>query len=186
MRSGTYRDPASIEHGGDIMRMGAVHVEGYDGALAFRVAEDPQRVDPRQSLMRIIAQAQFMRMNALAADPSHIVHGGAEPDRLHDRRCAGFETMRRLVIGHAILGDFIDHLAAAEEGRQFLQPFLLAVERADAGRPIELMAGEAIKIDIELNNLDVGMDRALRTIDQYGYPALMRDPDYLLDRRYRA
>src|SRR3984893_18098841 len=30
------------------------------------------------------------------------------------------------------------------------------------------------------------MDRALRTIDQYGYPALMRDPDEVLDRIYRA
>src|ERR1700730_12797584 len=30
------------------------------------------------------------------------------------------------------------------------------------------------------------MDRALRTVDQYGYPALMRDPDDLLDRSYRA
>src|SRR5207237_739001 len=124
MRSGTYCDTASIEHGGDIMRMGAVHVEGYDGTLAFRMPVDPQRVDPRQTLMRIIAQAQLVRMNARAADPLHIVHGGAEPNRLHDRRSAGFETMRRLVIAHAILGDFVDHFTAAEEGRQFLQPFL--------------------------------------------------------------
>src|SRR3977135_3637061 len=115
MRCGTYRDAASIEHGGDIMRMGALHVEGYDGALAFRLAEYPQRVDPRQALVRIIAQAQFMRMNARAAAPLHIFNGGAEADPLHDRGSAGFETMGGFLIGHAIRGDFIDHLAAAEE-----------------------------------------------------------------------
>src|SRR6202023_3947929 len=48
------------------------------------------------------------------------------------------------------------------------------------------MAGQAVKIDIEVNNIDVEMDRALRTIEQYGYPSLMRDPDDLLDRSYRA
>jgi len=89
-------------------------------------------------------------------------------------------------IGHAIHGDFLDHLAAAKERRQFLQPFFFSIERADPGRPIELMAGDAIEIGIEVNHIDIEMNRTLRTIDQDGYAALMRDPDDLLHRRHRA
>ena len=59
---------------------------------------------------------------------------------------------------------------------------LLAVEHADAGRPVELVAGEGIEVAIEVLHVDREMHRALAAVDQHGDAAGMRDPDHLLDR----
>ena len=40
----------------------------------------------------------------------------------------------------AIEGDFGNHFSAAEPRRHLRQPFAFAIQRADAGRPVELMA----------------------------------------------
>src|SRR5579863_5769903 len=99
--------------------------------------------------MRIGAQGRLMRVNLVAADPAHIVERRAKTDGLDDRRRPRLETMRRIVVGDEIAGDLLDHLAAAEEGRHSVEPFLLAIERADARRPIKLVAGNGVEIDIE-------------------------------------
>jgi hypothetical protein len=42
-----------------------------------------------------------------------------------------------------VLAHRADHLAAALVGRKPVEPLLLAVEHADAGRPVDLVAGES-------------------------------------------
>ena len=69
----------------------------------------------------------------------------------------------------------VDHLAAAVEGRQRGQQVALAVEHADAGRPVDLVAGEDVEIGVEVAHVDVEMHGALRAVDQHRNAARMRD-----------
>src|SRR5579875_628380 len=102
-----------------------------------------------------------MRMNASAADPPYIVGCGAKSDCLNDRRGACFETLRRGILGPAFCWDFLDHLAAAKERRQFVKPSRFPIEHTNAGRPVELVARHAIEVDIEAGDIDVEVNRAL-------------------------
>ena len=75
-------------------------------------------------------------------------------------RRAGLELVRRVAIGDAVLEHFADHLAAAVERRHGDEMLVLAVEHADAGRPIELVAGEDVEIASDVLHVDVEMHRA--------------------------
>ena len=90
-----------------------------------------------------------MARDLLAADLHHVVQRRAEPDRLHDRRRAGLEAVRRLAIGDAVDGHALDHRAAAQEWRQLVEQRLFSVEHADAARPVELVAGHGVEIAVE-------------------------------------
>src|SRR5579885_477993 len=99
MRAGPDRNAVTVDDRGDVMGVRALHDEGDDRPLALGVADDPQRIDRAEALMRIGAQLVLMRPDSGAADGLDIVERGPEPDRLHDRRRARLEAMRRLVIG---------------------------------------------------------------------------------------
>ena len=62
-----------------------------------------------------------MGADARAPDSLDIIERSAEADRLDDRRRARLEAMRGRIIGDDILGDVLDHLPPAVEGRQILQ-----------------------------------------------------------------
>src|SRR5262249_31612565 len=115
--AGPHRDAGTVDDGGDIVRMRALHLERDDRTLVGGVAEDADRVDLSESLMRVGDKTALMRLDARLADRADVVERGAEPDRLHDARRAGLEAVRRLAIGDAVLKDLADHLAAAVERR---------------------------------------------------------------------
>src|SRR5512147_2071771 len=106
-----------------------------------------------------------MRLDALAPDALDIIDRRAEPDRLHDGRRACFEAVWRRRIGDALGGHRANHLAAALIGPHGLEQLLLAVEHADAGGAVELVAGESVEVAIEILHVDREMHRALRAID---------------------
>ena len=124
----------------------------------------------------------LVRADARLADRLDVVDRGAEPDRLHDRRRAGLELVRRLAIGDAILEHFADHLAAAVERRHRGEVLVLAVERADAGRAVQLVAGEHVEVAADVLHVDFEMHRRLAAVDQHRNAARMRDAHDLLDR----
>src|SRR5262245_26723369 len=102
MGAGTHRDAGAVDDGGDVVRMRALHLERDDGALVGRVAEDADRVDLAEPLVRIADQAALVRLDARLADRADVVDRGAEPDRLDDAGRAGLEAVRRLAIGDAV------------------------------------------------------------------------------------
>ena len=59
---------------------------------------------------------------------------------------------------------------------------VFAVEHADAGRPVELVAGEDVEIAVEVAHVDVEMHRALRAVDQHRNAARVRELHDLLHR----
>ena len=136
--------------------------------------------------MRVFDQRALVRADARLADRIDVVDRGAEPDRLHDRRRAGLEAVRRLAIGDAVLEHFADHLAAAVERRHGGEQIVFAVQHADAGRAIKLVAGEDVEIAVEIAHVDVQMHRALRAVDQHRNAARMRELDDLLHRHHGA
>ena len=186
MGAGTHRDAGAVDDGRDIVRMGALDLEGDDRPLVLGRAENAQRVDLAQALMGILDQRGLVRPDARLADRVDIVDGGAEPDRLHDRRRAGLEPVRRLAIGDAVLEHLADHLAAAVERRHGAEMLMLAVEHADAGRPVELVAGEGVEVAADVLHVDVEVDGGLRAVHQHRNAARMRAPHDLLHRHQGA
>ena len=83
---------------------------------------------------------------------------------------AGLEAVRRVVVGDRVLAHLADHLAAALIGRHLREPLALAVEHADAGRPVDLVAGEDVEIGVEIAHVHVEMDRALAPSTSTGTP----------------
>src|ERR1044071_3574379 len=129
------------------------------------MAEDADRVDLAEALVRVGDEAALVRLDARLADRADVVERGAEPDRLDDARRAGLEAVRRLAIGDAVLEHLADHLAAAVERRHGGEMRVLAIEHADAGRPVQLMARDGVEIAVEIAHVDLEMDRRLRAVD---------------------
>ena len=121
-----------VLQGRDVMGMRAVHCERDDRAFPGRSADDAQRIDRRQKLVCMGTERLLMFPNARSPDPLDIVQRCPKPDRLHNRRRARLEPMRRMVVRHSLPRDFLDHLAATLVRRQLLKEFSLAVERPDS------------------------------------------------------
>ena len=113
--------------------------------------------------------------DVVEADACHVVQRGAEADGLDDGRGSGLEAVRRLGVGDVFQGDFVDHLAAALIGRHAVQMLGLAIEHADAGGAIGLVAGEDIEIRIEVLDVDGHVNGGLAAIDQHRNAAGMGD-----------
>ena len=94
--------------------------------------------------------------------------------------------MWRIAIGDVVFGDVADHFAAAVEGRQRGESRSLAVEHADAGRPVHLVAGEHVVVAVDVANVRREMDRALAAVDEHRHAALMGDAANFLHRNDRA
>ena len=84
------------------------------------------------------------------------------------KRCGG------VVVGDRVLRHVLDHLAAAVNGGS-ARATSLAVEHADAGRAIELVAGDDVEIGVESAHVDRQMHGALRAVDQHRDAARMGD-----------
>src|SRR6188474_471771 len=103
-----------------------------------------------------------MRSDARLADRIDVVERRAESDGLHDRRRTRLEFVWRLAVSDAILEYLMDHFATAVERRHRHKMLVLAVKRTNAGRPIKLVAGEGVKIAVNVANVDVEVHHRLR------------------------
>src|SRR5580692_4790963 len=108
-----------------------------------------------------------MAANKRLANRSDIIDRGTEPDRLHDWRRAGFEFVRRVAVGDAVLEHFADHFAAAIERRHGGKMLIFAVKHADAGRTVKLVTGEGVEVAVDVAHVDVEVHRPLRAVEQY-------------------
>ena len=94
--------------------------------------------------------------------------------------------MWRFIVCDALTLNEIDHLAAAFERRHRRQELALAVEHADPGRSVELVAGESVKIRVDRLHIDVAVDGGLATIEQHLHAFGVRDARDLPSRRFGA
>ena len=184
MGAGAHRHAGAVDDRRHVVRMRALHLEGDDRPLVLGGAEDAQRVDLPQPVVGVAHQPLLVAADARLADRGDIVERGAEPDRLHDRRRAGFELVRRIAVSDAVLEHLADHLAAAVERRHGGKMRVFAVEHADAGRPIDLVAGEGIEVAVDVAHIDVDVHRGLRAVDQHRNAVRVRDAGDLLHRHH--
>jgi len=75
------------------------------------------------------------------------------------------------------------HLAAAHVRRQLLQPLALAVEHADAGRAIGLVAGEDVEVGVQIPHVHRQVHRRLRAVHQHRNAVVVSDADDVAHRR---
>ena len=99
---------------------------------------------------------------------------------------AGFELERQVVVRGFLEGDGADHVAAALVGRHGLKQRSLAVEHADAGGPVDLVAAECVEVAVEGLHIDGEVGHGLRAIDEDGNAHAMREIDHFADRGHRA
>ena len=171
------------------MSCGCTPSSTNDRMLAFR-ARGPDQAKARRSRTappcRTPAAPARARAIRVRSDRLDVVDRHAEPDGAGDVRRAGLELVRQRVPRRLLEGDGADHVAAALERRHRLEQRFLAVEHADAGRAVQLVAGGDVEIAVERLDVDRHVVRRLRTVEQHRHAAAMRDADDLRDRIDRA
>src|SRR6516225_982940 len=159
MRTGSHRDAGAVDDRSDVVRMSTLKFERDDRPLVLCGAENAQRIDLAQTLVSVTRQLRLVGADARLADRRDIIDCGTKSNRLDDRGRAGLEFVRRVAVGDVVLEYFADHLTAAVERRHGGKMLVFAVKHADAGRPVELVAGKGIEIAIDVAHVDVEMDR---------------------------
>ena len=79
-----------------------------------------------------------------------------------------------------------DHVPAAEERRHRLEQLAAAVQHADAGRPVGLVAGPGVEVGAERGDVDRQVRHGLRAVDQHDRAGGVRAARDLVDRVDRA
>ena len=76
--------------------------------------------------------------------------------------------MRNLGPGRTLRRHILDHLTAEQEGWHLLKKRLLAIQRADAHRAINLVAGKGKEINVEVGHINRHMRHRLCAVtDKY-------------------
>ena len=84
------------------------------------------------------------------------------------------------------VADAGDHVPAAEERRHRLEQLAAAVQHADAGRPVGLVAGPGVEVGAERGDVDRQVRHGLRAVDQHERAGGVRALGDLGDRVDRA
>ncbi len=108
-----------------------------------------------------------------------------EPDRLGDLRGPGLELPWQVGPGRLVGRHRADHVAAADERWHVLQELMPAVQHADPGRPVGLVAGPRVEIDIERAQVHRHLRHRLGAVDEHDGAGCMgpsRDLRHRVDR----
>ena len=160
-------DADLVEHLADVVGMGALDVE-RDDAQAALGAGGPLDPDAGQGAEAV--QDRGRELDLLAAQRRPVQRGQpgggrAQADHGPDRRRAGLEPVRRRGVGGPLDLDPADHLAAAQERRQFRQEVLAAPEGTGARRTEHLVAGEGVEIAAQRLDVDRPVRGALGAVE---------------------
>src|SRR5579883_3621492 len=98
MMSGAHGDPLLIECLADVFGAPAVENEGEHARLLSCRADHRQAGNREHALRRITKQLMFIALDREPADRLDIIERRAEPYRIRDASCAGFETRGRRLI----------------------------------------------------------------------------------------
>ena len=131
--------------------------------------------------MSVGAQLRLVLCNLFAAHLHHIVKRCTEPNRFDDGRRAGLELVRQFTVGNFVNGNGLNHLPAALVWRHGVEHLRFGVKHTDAGRAIRLVAGENIKIAVEVLDVHAHVHGRLAAINEHGDAARVRQPHNLLD-----
>ena len=110
------------------------------------------------------AEGVFAALDRSEADGPDVFDRHRQPHSPAGVDGAGLELVRRGGVGRAVAADRLDHLAAVEERRHFVEQFAPAVQHADAHRRQHFVTGKGEKIDAEVPDVHGLVRRALRAV----------------------
>ena len=96
--------------------------------------------------------------------------------------CASLEFERQALEGGLLPRHLVNHFATTLIGRQFLQPFLLAIKYANAGRSIHLMTTESKEVAVHCLHVNGHVGCTLCSIHEDGDAVSVGCLDDVLDR----
>ena len=113
----------------------------------------------------------------------HILYGARQSRRGDVVGRAGFELVGQIVVGGPLEGDVADHLAAAHVGGQLPEPGAFAVEHADAGGAVHLVARKGEEVAVERLHIDASVRGALSAVYEHRNTVSMCRLDDFLNGR---
>ena len=128
----------------------------------------------------------FALQNLIPAELLIVLNRRMQADRTAHIDRAGLKLVRELRPGRLIAAHILDHLTAKEEGRHFLEQFLLAVEHADAHGGEHLVSRKCKEVDIEFGHIDRDMRHGLRAVQNEKAAILVRNAHKALDIVFHA
>ena len=166
--AGAHADALAADDLGHVVRMDAVERERGDAAAVLDVGpEEREAGDLAQALDGVADDVARVLPHGVHADAGEEVGRGAEPDRLGDHHRARLELGGRLGRREALLGHAGDHVPAAEERRHRLEQLAAAVQHADAGRAVGLVAGPGVEVGVERGDVDRHVRHRLHAVDDH-------------------
>src|SRR3546814_767348 len=182
VRAGTDADTLGVQDRRYIVRMGAGRGERQNWTGLFGIAEDGDVWNSRESSPRVATKRCLVGSDSRTPHALDIVEGGDKSYRFQNWRRPGLELVRRGSIFDVIAAEGCDHLAAAEHRWHAFEPAWLGIESPDTRRPIKLVTGERIEIDVERRNVDCVMYHGLGSICEHRNALLMGKPYNCLER----
>src|SRR5262245_6155751 len=114
--------------------------------------------------MGVLDQRIFMGADSGLPNRVNVINRRTEPNRLHDCGRARLEFVRRLAVSDAILEHLMNHFATTVERGHRRKMLVFAIESADAGWPVKLVASEYVEITVNVANVDVEVHRRLGSV----------------------
>ena len=168
----------------------ALDREGEERDLDLRSTGNTVQMDAgirRQGFQQIVGDGPFALRDLgilleLPGEPERLLEGGDRIEILGAR----LELAGDRRIGGSGEPDRLDHLSPAHIRRHRLEPLLLSIQHAGAGRAVHLVPGERVEVAVQLLDVDFRVDTPLRAVHEHRNAVMMRDPDDFLHRVNKA
>ena len=172
----------AVEQSAHVEMVDVAQQEGDHGILLHRLAEDAQAGYSAKLLSGIGCELALVGVYSIKADALHEVQGHGQGVGSNVVGGAGLKLIGYSLKGGLVKADSADHLAASLIGRHLLQQTAAAIEHADAGGAIYLVAAERQEVAVQLLHVHPEMGHALSSIDHHGHPMAVGKAYHLPDR----
>ena len=183
MMARAHGNAQTVEQRAHVKVVNLTYLEGDDTVQRTSLAQAPDvhPFDLRETLHGILREGLFVGAYGFKAQLLHIIYGARQSRRGDVVGRAGFELVGQIVVGGVLERDVAYHLAAAHVGGQLLEPGAFAVEHADAGGAVHLVAREGEEVAVERLDIDAPVRGALSAVHEHRNAVSMCRLDDFLD-----
>ena len=178
--AGAHGDAQAVEQGAHVHGVDVADEEADDGVLAVGGSEDAHAGYGAETVHGIAGEAVLVGADVVHAQPLDVVDGCGQTVGGDIVGGACLKLEGRALEGGMLKADVLYHLATALIGRQAVEPLFLAVEHADAGGTVHLVAAEGEEVAVYLLHIDGDVGCALGAVDHHGHVVGVGDAYHLL------
>ena len=110
----------------------------------------------------------FIGCDIFHPDAREVINGRPQPIAAGDVGRSRFEFVRDVIVNGLLKSDGQNHVAATLVGRHGFQQLGLAIKRADARRPEELVGRNRVEIAAQRLHVNLHVGRGLGAIHEHG------------------